>query len=276
LDSSIYRVIATFFVGGLWITLTTIIAEQAGPRLGGVIGGLPSTIVVALGSIAWIQGAHSAYEATTTLPLIFALNAVFLILYAALVTWHGTFALASALGVWLGAQALLIRMGPPSLGWTLVCWLVALLGGYWVLVHLLHVAPTPAPGVRVDYGNLLLRAVLSGTVVACAVVFSRISGPLWGAVFAAFPAVYCTTLFVAQRTVGAEFARSLTVPLLVSSIINCVIYGLVFRITVLDWGWGWALVVAYVCALPSALFTYRFLGRWHSAGPTPSKGVRHG
>ncbi|MCP4683701.1 MAG: DUF3147 family protein [Desulfobacterales bacterium] len=35
----------SFVVGGLWVAGTTFIAEYFGTKIGGIIGGLPSTIV---------------------------------------------------------------------------------------------------------------------------------------------------------------------------------------------------------------------------------------
>jgi hypothetical protein len=48
LDPYWFKLLIRFCVGGLWVTLTTIVADRFGSKLGGWIGGLPSTIVVTL------------------------------------------------------------------------------------------------------------------------------------------------------------------------------------------------------------------------------------
>lgn len=44
----VIKTIISFVVGFVWITVASIFAERLGPRLGGVIAGLPATMVVAL------------------------------------------------------------------------------------------------------------------------------------------------------------------------------------------------------------------------------------
>ena len=55
-----YKLLLSFLVGGCWVTLTTIIAEKFGSKIGGLLGGLPSTIVVSLLFIGLTQNAEVA------------------------------------------------------------------------------------------------------------------------------------------------------------------------------------------------------------------------
>ena len=71
----ILKLALSFLIGGIWITVASVAAERMGSKIGGVIGGLPSTAVVAFGFIGWTQGAQQAYDATTAFPLAFAANA---------------------------------------------------------------------------------------------------------------------------------------------------------------------------------------------------------
>ena len=49
MDTSFWlKLILGFIVGSLWVTLTTVSAERFGSKVGGLIGGLPSTVVIAL------------------------------------------------------------------------------------------------------------------------------------------------------------------------------------------------------------------------------------
>jgi hypothetical protein len=48
-DASFWlKLILSFIVGSLWVTLTTLSAERFGSKVGGLIGVLPSTVVIAL------------------------------------------------------------------------------------------------------------------------------------------------------------------------------------------------------------------------------------
>ena len=60
-DTFILKLALSFFIGGLWITIASVAAERLGSKIGGVIGGLPSTAVVAFGFVGWTQGAQQIY-----------------------------------------------------------------------------------------------------------------------------------------------------------------------------------------------------------------------
>src|SRR5260370_11093181 len=92
----------TFFVGGLWLTAATILAERFGSKVGGVIAGMPSSIVIALFFIGWTQTPAAAAQATVVVPLILGIDGPFIITYAAIVRWSFSLALLASLAVWLG------------------------------------------------------------------------------------------------------------------------------------------------------------------------------
>ncbi len=251
------KVALSFIVGGVWITLTTVAAERLGSRVGGFIGGLPSTVVVALSFIAWTQGARRAHAATTSLPLAFAVNALFLIVYAVCVPRGLVAGIAAALLAWFVLQGGVVLWNVSSLGLSLLIWALVLVGAYQIATRVLDIPPSK--GIeRPTKPPLLWRGIFSGSIVALAVILSEVGGPVLGAVLSAFPAVYTSTLIVTSRSMGRDFSRSLIVPLMVSASVNCVVFATVFRYLVLDLGLM-AAVLAYVATMPGAYLTYRFL-----------------
>jgi hypothetical protein len=75
----------SFFVGSLWVTLTTMSAERFGNKVGGLIGSLPSTVVIALLFIGYTQSPQVAAQATTVMPLAQGLNGLFLLTFMILI-----------------------------------------------------------------------------------------------------------------------------------------------------------------------------------------------
>ncbi len=255
----IAKLVLSFVVGGLWITLASVAAERLGSKVGGVIGGLPSTAVVAYGFIAWTQGAQRAYDATTAFPLTFSANALYLVVFAALARRGLGAALGGALAAWLAAQALLLALPAPTVGASIAAWLAALVLAYLALERWLRVRSQGRVAVRYSLGQLLGRAAFAGGIVALAVVMTQVGGPLWGSVFASFPALYTSTLALTGRSAGVAFARSLTTSLMVSSLVNVVVFVLAFRWGVLALGLLPALALAYLVSLASAIGTYAFI-----------------
>jgi len=90
----------SFLVGSIWITTVTMVAERFGSKIGGFIGGLPSTIVIALLFIGLSQSTEAASQAAVMIPLVMGINGFFILVYLALVH-HGLIkALFAALVFW--------------------------------------------------------------------------------------------------------------------------------------------------------------------------------
>ncbi len=47
----ILKLVLSFIVGSLWITMGTVLAEKYGTKIGGLIAGLPSTILIPSSSL---------------------------------------------------------------------------------------------------------------------------------------------------------------------------------------------------------------------------------
>jgi hypothetical protein len=258
-------------VGGVWITLATVAAERFGSRLGGFLAGLPSTLVVAMFFIAWTQGPQRAYQVTAVLPPAFAVNAVFLVAYSALARRNLTVGLAGASAVWLALQGLLAWLPTLSLALATGVWALTVAVAYHVLETRLGVRVPARPAIHYTPGRLAGRALFSGSMVGLAVIMSRVGGPVWGGIFAAFPAVYLSTLLITARSAGVDFSRALATPLMVSGVINCVVYGLALRAVILDGNLFLATAVAYGASMASAFGTYAFLRRRTGlSAPSPS------
>lgn len=261
-DTFLFRLVLSFLIGGMWITVASVVAERMGSKIGGVIGGLPSTAVVAFGFIGWTQGAQQAYDATTAFPLTFAANAFYMVAYAALSPrglWAGV---GAALATWLLSEALILWLGISDIWVSAAFWIAALVIAYLALERWLKVRSSERIKVRYTAGQMLGRAAFAGGIVTLAVLGSRVGGPIWGSVFAAFPALYTSTLILVSRSAGVAFSRSLTTPLMVSSVVNVTVFVLALRSVVLQLPLGWALAAAYGVSMVSAYGTYGFIKRY--------------
>ena len=256
----IWNLLLSFLVGGLWIAGAARVAELCGPRLGGFLAGLPSTSVAAFLFIGISDGTPRVAEAAALFPLPFSVNALFLGAFVLASRRSLAGGLAAALLTWLGAEALIVLWAPRDSGLALGVWL-AVVAGTTALVIFRKRPFVPPSRVRPGFGELLLRAALSGLVVAGAVLASRAGGAVFGAIFAAFPAVYTMTLLLTGRSSGTAFARAAVMPLLLSGLLNCGVFALVLAETALPLGLAGGLAVAWAASLLAAALSYSLLSK---------------
>lgn len=84
-NTFLIKLLLSFIVGSFWITITTIIAEKMGSKIGGIIGGLPTTTLVALLFIGITQSPQAAVEATAIMPQIVGFAGILMITFSLLI-----------------------------------------------------------------------------------------------------------------------------------------------------------------------------------------------
>lgn len=257
MDSFVLKTLLSFIVGGVWIAGTTWMAERFGTRAGGFIGGLPSTIVVSLFFIAWLESPEHARAATGIIPYALSSNLLFLAGYAALAVRGAAPGLGAALGLWAVLQFGFIRLDPTNFGWGLAFNMAVLVLSHVFVTRALGVRGLPALAAGRDSRKLAVRTILGGGTVALAVLMSRLSGPLLGGIFSVFPAAALSTLWFSYRAGGLEFSRSLVPAFMLSMTININVYTIAYRQLVVDVPLALAILLSYLAAMASAFVLWR-------------------
>ncbi|MGD8340213.1 MAG: hypothetical protein PVH89_05490 [Gammaproteobacteria bacterium] len=243
-------------------------AERWGTRIGGMLSGLPSTVVVAFSFIAVTQGAEQAYLATESFPLTFSFNAIAVAAYLALARHGSAAGLTGLVLAWLALQAGFVAFAravqPVTHGMSFILWLLVLVAMTATLRKFFPVPFAKGSAHAHSRGELAGRAAFCGFVIAGAVLSAMISGPLGDAVLAAFPAVLVTTLAIAAIAARAEsvaFARSLCLPLMLSGMANCVVFAVAFHFLILRWGLAQTVTASLLLTAVSSAGVYAYLQR---------------
>jgi hypothetical protein len=250
------KILLSFVVGGIWVSITTLSSEKFGSTVGGFLGGLPSTVVITMFFIAWTQGPERAFQATTAFPLAFAFNAVFLIIYSIFVRRGLVIGIAISIFIWSCLQGLLVISRIDSFLVSLIGWFLIFVISYLILVKSLRIKLYAKLPADTKYHQIVWRAIFSGSMIAFAVILSRFGGPLLGGIFAAFPSVYISTLIISYRVGGINFSRSLVTPLMISGLINCTVFITIFRYIIFYFPLIEATAIAYGLSIISAYGTY--------------------
>ncbi len=251
----------SFVVGSVWVTTVTIIAERFGSKIGGFIGGLPSTIVIALLFIGLTQSAADASQAAVMIPLVMGVNGIFIMIYLATVH-HGLLkALAIALFFWFIANGTIVLGGIKGLGVSVSGWLILLGVSYYITEHVMVIASKG--GIRVPYTlqQMLMRGMVSGFIISMAVLVSRLAVPVIGGIFSTFPVIFMSTLYITYRTGGPEFSRAVAKTLMLSGMINVGAYAIVAHFAYQYTGLIAGTFISMGVSVLSASFTYRVIRR---------------
>ncbi len=254
-----YQLGLSFLVGSVWITLTTIAAERYGSRIGGFIGGLPSTALVALLFIGVTQTPFVASQATTIMPLAQGFNGLFIIVFVCTVKRGLVFGLGSALIVWFCAASVLVAIDIQQIAVSITGWIVLVITCYLVVEKGMAIPSRGKTDVHYTSSQITLRAVFGGAVIALAVLAGKLGGPVFGGVFATFPAMFVSTLVITHHAGGAEFSRAVAKTLMVSGLINVAIYAIAVRYSYASLGLVYGTAVAVMVSCGTAYLTYLFL-----------------
>ncbi len=253
------KIALSFLVGGVVVAGCTFAAERLGTNIGGIIGGLPSTIVVTLLFIGLAGSPTVAAEATSIVPLIVGFNGAFLICFAVLARRGLFLSLIGALSLWFILSLAALQLHLTNFIFTSSVFLALLLFGYYILHNRLQVPVYKRKRIALGRRQLLIRALFSGWIIATAVYLSEVVGPAIGGVLAVFPAVFISTLLIAHRSQGPDFARALTKPLLISGMVNVVAYAIAVRYFYPRWGLAVGTIGAFLVAGITACGTYVFI-----------------
>jgi hypothetical protein len=206
--SILYHTIIPFVLSAFVVVLVTIIAERYGTKTGGVIGTLPSTIVIAFLFIALDKGTLFASESVTVVPAEMGINLVFLLLFTLLASRKILVTLTGSLLGWTVLTILLFYSNLTSIIVSLVLFVVFFLVTFTALDKIKKITSQTVIEVHYTPLKLLSRSLIAGTVIAIAVSFSNV-GVILSGIFSVFPAIFLSTMLISMREHGSQFAGAM-------------------------------------------------------------------
>jgi hypothetical protein len=250
------KLIISFFVGGCWVVTATVLADKFGPKFGGLIAGLPSTVMFGLFFLAWTQTPAAAVQATTIIPMVGGINSLFLLVYVLLVKKNVWLGLLSSLVVWSVCSFLLVFFHFRDLAVALVSYLLLLSSTFYFMEYRLKIKTVTGKKVTYTPMVIILRALISGLIVAFTVWVGKIGGPILGGMFSAFPAMFMSTMLVTYFAHGAEFSAATVKSSMIGSA-SVIVYALAVRYTYLSLGIGQGTLIAIFVSFATGFVIYK-------------------
>jgi uncharacterized membrane protein (GlpM family) len=206
--SLLYHAIIPFALSALVVILVTIIAEKYGTKTGGVIGTLPSTIIIAFLFIAVDKGTQFTSDSVAVVPAEMGINLVFLLLFALLSQKKILVALAGSLLIWTVLTIVIYYSNLTSIILSLTVYLVCFLLAFLILDKKKKITSQDTIKVHYTALKLLGRSLIAGIVIAIAVSFSNVGVTLSG-IFSVFPAIFLSTMLISLREHGPQFTGAM-------------------------------------------------------------------
>ncbi len=259
------KLFLSFVIGSIWVTSATIIAEKMGTKLGGVIAGIPSTMVIALFFIGWTQSPVVASESTTLMPIILGINAICIMTYVLVTETSFYLSILISLALWFILSLGLVSLNPNNFIYSLVGCILLSIPSYYILEIKSDISSQGKRDTNFSFPQLLFRGILSGTIITFAVIISKITNnPLIGGIFASFPAVILSTIIITHFAHGRSFSCAVIKALMISATINGMVYIIAVRYLYLAVGLIYGTMLSYLFSLISGYLTYLLVNSWMS------------
>jgi len=202
------QVILPFLFSALIVILITIIAEKYGTKIGGILGTLPSTIVIAFLFISYNKGVEFTAEAVAVVPAELGINLFFLFIFALLVHRSAVLAYLGSIMVWMILSFFLYVYQVTDIVISLLLY-SSILFFTFVILEFYRKIPS-AEKVIIHYTTLkiILRGILAGFFIALAVLLSNLD-PVLSGIFSVFPAILSSTMIIFIREHGPKFAAGM-------------------------------------------------------------------
>ncbi|MFH1781578.1 MAG: DUF3147 family protein [Patescibacteria group bacterium] len=254
----ILKLILAFIVGGVWVIITTILAEKYGSKIGGWIGGLPSTSLLSLFFIGLTQSPQIAAEATTVMPAANGGIAIFALIFVFFIkTKKLFFSLAGAILAWFIVSGLVIYFNLNNFLLSIFIFLIVFIFSFYMMEKILKIKSVQNIKIKYNIWQIIGRGIFGGFIIGLAVLMGKLGGPGYGGVFASFPAMFISILIIVYKMHGVEFTRAIAKSFTVSALINVTAYAIFVRYaySYID-NLYLGTLVAMLLALLSAYFTF--------------------
>ena len=256
----ILNVLLSFSIAGSWIAFSSLLAERLGTKTGGLIANLPANLLVSLLFVTFVRDIDYVANAVMAVPAGLINVTVFLLVFILTIRYGLFVASFLSLLTWFANAFLMSYIGQVSLLPAILLYLAVVILALFALDKIFVIEDVKVVRKKYSKWEIAGRAVFSGGIVAAVVVISKFSPPYFTGIFATFPAMLFSTLFILAKNQGPEFARSVGKVLLLTTT-NLLIYALAVYFTYPQFGVFYGTLISYLAAVAWVLLLYPIVKR---------------
>lgn len=243
----VYQIVVPFLLSAFVVVAISVIAEKFGTKLGGIIGTLPSTIVIAFVFISLNRGNTFASRSASVVPAEMGINILFLFTFAVMADRKTPVTVLSSLGLWSVLSIMLYFFDFGNVYVSLGIYISAVIAAVLILEKVVKIKSVGKVDVEYTKRKIAFRGMLAGTVIAVAVVLSNINEVLSG-IFSVFPAIFLSTMLIFTREHGPKFVGG-TAKSMIFGTPTVVSYAVAVHFLYPVFGLLWGTVLSYLVSL---------------------------
>jgi uncharacterized membrane protein (GlpM family) len=251
----LFQFVVPFLLSAIVVVIITFAAERYGTKTGGIIGTLPSTMLVAVATIAINKGVNFASNAVAIMPAEMGINIIFLLILVLLSRHSMYIAVVLSLALWSVASAVLFSLNVDNIILSMAIYASLMIPSLLFLEFFKKVPSSSRVTIRYTPSKILLRGLLAGTVVAIAVSLADVSAALSG-IFSVFPAVFLSTMIIFIMEHGPDFAGAIAKSMIFGTP-TIIGYATSVHFIYPVLGVLWGTVVAYILSLIIAVSLFK-------------------
>ena len=250
------HVIISFFISFIVVIAITLIAERYGTKIGGILGTLPSTIVIIFIFISLDNSVEFASEAVAVVPAEMGINIVFLFIFSSLIRRFKYLTLAISLSVWILLSFVIFIIEIRDILASLSIYVTLLFFTFLYLEKICKIKSTGRLLITYTPLKILFRGLFAGIMTTVAILLANFSDILSG-IFSVFPSIFLSTMIIFLKDHGPVFTGAigksmiLGTPTVVSYAVS-----IHFLYPLLDIVWG--TIFSYCISLCAVSLLFKF------------------
>lgn len=210
------QTILPFFLSAAVVIIIMIIAEKYGTKTGGILGTLPSTIIVAYIFIALNKGVNFASNSVAVVPAEMGINLIFLFIFAILIKKSIYVAFLSSFVVWTSLSFILWIIDLKNIYISISIFFLSLIFSAFTLENIIKIKSMGQKIVHYTFTKIALRGLLAGAIITITVLLSNV-GEVISGIISVFPAIISSTMIISYYDHGADFASGLAKSMIIGS-----------------------------------------------------------
>ncbi len=251
MNQILFQVIIPFTLSALIVVMITVIAERYGTKVGGIIGTLPSTIVIAFIFISLNRGLIFASQSAVVVPAEMGINILFLFFFTMLVKRSLLIAACISLLLWFLMSFILYLTDLDNIYLSITVFGLLLFFSFVSLEKFLKVKSAGSVKVKYTPRKIVLRGILAGVVITVSVLLSNVGAVISG-IFSVFPAIFLSTMLISAHEHGPEFVGGMAKAMIIGTLsTTSYAVAISFLYPMVDIIWG--TIIAYSI---SVVFTF--------------------